>query len=573
MQCDPQRRTAAQSVLTIILITVGAAAHTQAAPVTLWNEVTGDGSLTVTVDDYGSFADTFGGGPQMLDLFNPSPDPLEGELFEEFATFATEVFLFIDPSGVGNGTHRAVLSTHAGILSTYPNGNANCEIVQENSTDNLPTSTDSEFRCEGGGSNLTFTLTQTVSSAPGGPNDVATASLEQTYAVTSESLSVVEFILVKHIDADMPWGGGSGFYLDDTVGVDFAELGRPQVYAVDRNLNTAAMTLRTREDMWLDPRTVDFVYYPGKQNLPPPPGNPNYPDASCPAHDYGTDIQIWDSYGVPNCWKNYVPQVGYDVPGQSPVDAEGDSFMGLQLDARVTGGEAPYELTFVTQYGHGPLVAPPQIMHERGRPGQTRPHSGYMDPRTEVGFPPQPPEPMGLTETVIKFSDRVFACDGSDVGVGNFFLSETGDGNPPVIVSVEDANPPHQVHWRVEWDRPITLQEWTTLRTHVCNAEFFPIQPQGDLGPGVNEPDRVDVAFLPAGISQSGHVDPFDLLLLRQLLNDFAVPAYGTLEDLVDTDRSGVITPFDLLRFRQLINGIPPATRSWAGESLNHPRP
>ncbi len=557
---------------TALVFILSAGVQSFGAPVTLWNEVTGDGSLTVTVDDFGSFADGFAGGPAMPDLFNPSPDPVEGELFEEFATFATEVFLFVDPSGDGNGTHRAVLSTHAGILSTYENGNIDCVIVQENSTDNLPTSTDSEFRCTGDGFAITFVLTQTVSAAPDGPHGEATAELEQTYAVTAEGLAPLDVTLVKHIDEDMPWGGIVNFYLDDIVGADFAELARPQVYARDRDLNTAVVTLRTREDMWTDPRTVDFVYYPGKQNLPPPPGNPNYPTAICPVQDYGTDFQIWDNYGVPNCWRNYVPGVGYDVPGETP-DVQGDSFIGLQVNARLADGGNPYEVTFVTRYGHGPLDAAPQIMHERGRPGQTRPHSGYIDPRTEVAFPPLEPEPEGLTEAYIKFSDHVFDCDGLDLLPDNFALSETGNGNPPEVIAVENANPPHRVYWRVEWDRPLTLQEWTTLRADACNVNGIPIKIEGDLGPGVAEPDRVDFAFLPGNVDQDETNAPFDLLVLRQYLNHVAVPVYGTLEDVADADRNSVITPFDLLRFRQLVNGIPPATQPWAGESLNHQQP
>ena len=108
---------------------------------------------------------------------------------------------------------------------------------------------------------------------------------------------------------------------------------------------------------------------------------------------------------------------------------------------------------------------------------------------------------------------------------------------------------------------------------NVRNADGNLIISNGNEGPGVDEPDRVDIGFLPADADQSGDVTPFDLLRFRQIINDVVDPEQGTDEDFVDTDRSGDITPFDLLVFRELINGSGNATRSWAGETLNAPRP
>ena len=95
----------------------------------------------------------------------------------------------------------------------------------------------------------------------------------------------------------------------------------------------------------------------------------------------------------------------------------------------------------------------------------------------------------------------------------------------------------------------------------------------GDLGPGVDEPDRHDVAYLPVDVNQSGDNSPFDLLTFRQYVNGQLVPPCGILLDYVDIDRNNVFTPFDLLHLRQLINGTTPATRDWSEESLNNPRP
>ncbi len=352
------------SVVLAVALAIAFAPNCLGAEVTLDNGVVGDGHFSVTVDDYGSFGDAFTGGPQWPDFFDPSADPIEGELGEEFATFMSTVLLFIDTSGTGVGSSRGVLSTHAGILGNFANPSMECTITSENSIANLPLSTASSFQCtDAGGISFNISLTQSVSALPAGKNGEALAQLEQTYSITNSGASTT-LTIVKHIDEDMPWGGGASFWLDDLVGADFAAIGRPQVYAQDRELTTAALVLRTREDMTKNPMTIDggFSYYAGKQGLTVPPGNPNYPGGMCPAQDFGTDTEVWDNYGAPNCWKNFVPGVGYNVPGISP-QVSGDSFIGLQTEADIAAGQT-YEVTFSTLYGFRPpptVVIPPLL--------------------------------------------------------------------------------------------------------------------------------------------------------------------------------------------------------------------
>ncbi len=555
------------------LVSATVAAPALAGPVPLWNEITGDGSLGVTVDDFGSFGDAFQGGPQWLDNFDPSADPIHGELPENFVTFSTAIFFYIDPSETGDGTHRGVASAHSGIAATYDDGNINCVVTRPNSINNLPTATDSAFFCIGPGVAFDVELTQTVSALPTGPDGAATAALAQQYVITNTGSETIELITVKHTDMDMPWGGGGPFHTDDVVGVDFAEFVRPQIFARDDELVTADLTLRTADDMWLDPATVDVVYFTGKQTVPPPP-NPHYPASSCPPPGgSGTDFQVWNNYGAPNCWKNYIPSVGHDAPGESPPSM-GDVSIGMQVELRLPVGE-PHDVSFVTQYGRGPQNAPPQVMHQRGWPGQTRPYSGYIDPRTNIAFPPAPPETQGLTEAYVRFSDNVFDCDGSDVDLDNFTLVETGDGSPPALTVVENANPRHSVYFRVQWDAPITLREWTTIIADVCNAGGVPIVASGAAEQGISDSDRVDVGFLPCDINQSGNVNPLDLLRFKQLVNspDEYRPADGLPEDLTDINRDGVFNPLDLLTLKRLINGVPPLTEPWASQFLNSPQP
>ncbi len=333
------------ALLIIALSVIGGRAN--AEELTIWNGIDGQGSLTVTTDDYGSFG-TGLGWPDLYD-FGPDVDPPGERPF----TFATTLFVFVDPSEIGQGTHRGVLSTHPLLLNLYSNANVFGEVTSPNTLIDART-TASGYSVLGDGMDLRWTLRQEVSvglTSPGGPS----ARLEQTYVITNHGDETLEFIVVKHLDEDLPGDGGGPFHLFDFVGVDFSEFGRPQVYAQDRELPLGAIVLRTREDMTLNPRTVDFVYYVGKQNAPTPPGNPAYPGGECPPHDYGLDTEIWDNYGVPNCWKNFVAGVGYNVPGTSPLPIDGDGFIGLQVEAALPPGET-YEVTFVTSYGARPIV-------------------------------------------------------------------------------------------------------------------------------------------------------------------------------------------------------------------------
>ncbi len=213
-------------------------------------------------------------------------------------------------------------------------------------------------------------------------------------------------------------------------------------------------------------------------------------------------------------------------------------------------------------------VCPPVIVHAEVIPGQTRPCSGYIDPRLEStdGVILD----LGLAEVTLLFSQPVFSPGGGSVTPADFIVSQTGTGAPPAVAAVHaDDNP----LIAVTLDRIITLQEWTTIQAVVENAGGIPIRNFGNRGPGINEPDRLDVAFLPVDVNQDGTNSPFDLLTFRQYVNGLITPTCGPQTDYTDIDRDGYEKPFDLLRLRQLINGSGPSTRVWAGLSLNNPRP
>ena len=130
----------------------------------------------------------------------------------------------------------------------------------------------------------------------------------------------------------------------------------------------------------------------------------------------------------------------------------------------------------------------------------------------------------------------------------------------------------------VHLERIITLKEWTTIVADVEDLKGKRIVSYGNLGERGDEPDRIDVGFLPTDTDQSGEVQPFDLLRFRQIYGGIDPPAAGIDADYVDMDRScpedPCISAFDLLHYRQLINGVsPPATQEWSEKTMNNPRP
>ncbi len=103
---------------------------------------------------------------------------------------------------------------------------------------------------------------------------------------------------------------------------------------------------------------------------------------------------------------------------------------------------------------------------------------------------------------------------------------------------------------QVDWDRPITLQEWTTvIAVDVCNAIGVPILTGGPDENG-NRQDRADYGFLPDDVNQSSQVSPADLLLFRQIFGDIEPPPCGPDILFIDINRSLNVSPADLLKFR-----------------------
>jgi Dockerin type I domain len=250
----------------------------------------------------------------------------------------------------------------------------------------------------------------------------------------------------------------------------------------------------------------------------------------------------------------------------------------FRFDANTPPQEATLTLGLFKSNGtqEARILAPstfgPAVVHGASGVSYTdHAYGGFIDPRRESSDGVN--NNVGITKVTFIFSDEVVSGNGGgDVGPGDFEVSETGDAVPPSIIGVDASQNPTIV---ITLDRPITVQEWTTIRADVSSSTTgLGVPNLGDLGPGVNELDRIDVGFLPGDVDQSGLVNPVDLFLYRQYVNDVSAPTLGLKVDFLDTDRDGVVTPPDLFAYRQLINGVtPPATQAWAGATMNNPRP
>jgi hypothetical protein len=204
----------------------------------------------------------------------------------------------------------------------------------------------------------------------------------------------------------------------------------------------------------------------------------------------------------------------------------------------------------------------PEIVHDAG--ASTRPFSGYIDSKQESTDGRN--VDLGVTELTILFSEAVRDVDSGSGGglTAKSFGAESDDGGLAVVAVDAVDNPVV----RLTLSGPIPVGHWTTIVADVEDFAGNRIENLGDLGVDRDEPDRVDIGYLPCDVDQSGGVQPLDLLRFRQALNGLVRPDIGTLEDFFDFDRDGVLQVVDLLRFRQHFLGTATATQPWQGAVL-----
>ncbi|NOS99481.1 MAG: hypothetical protein HOP29_02515 [Phycisphaerales bacterium] len=249
---------------------------------------------------------------------------------------------------------------------------------------------------------------------------------------------------------------------------------------------------------------------------------------------------------------------------------DGQPFVRWDVDGVFNSNSQTIEVTMNTGVDrtahavYGAAGSPPEIVHIEGLPGQTRPHSGYIDPRGESTNGVT--QNMGISQATVVFSEAVRNIGGQALSAAAFSVTTTG-GAAPTVMSINTSANPTVV---VNLSGPIPVRQWTTIRAAVEDLAGNDIPNEGNLGFS-DEKDRVDIGFLPMDTTQSGLTAPEDMIRFRQILAaepGGTVHGLGLATDFADVDRNGLIQPVDLIRFRQGLVGTPPSTQAWLSKNL-----
>lgn len=290
-----------------------------------------DGYLSIGPDDYGAWASTgFGGGG---DNFNPAGGNAGMEV-----TFTSGLFLFTGDGGrelLSDSTDwQAVFGPDATLNRTVTGG----LVGSDTNGDGIQDTLTSGFNVAGGATNLDFQLTQHVATFASG-----ISFMQQDYVITNNG-GATSLELVRAFDADMLW---SGDFADDEVGTSMhpfdSDLGY-YVFQQEVGDGSTAMTLSSQ----------DFSIYYGGKNGVEPGGGP-------PAYGFGTDVQVWDAFGVPTSWINHIANVGYDTNGVSGpgTGATPDGFVGMSTGLFEIGQGEEVAVSLLYTYGQNSPVPEP----------------------------------------------------------------------------------------------------------------------------------------------------------------------------------------------------------------------
>ena len=281
-----------------------------------------DAYLLVSPDGYGAWAPPFGGGfGPNEDRFNPAGAPPLKK-----AAFTAGTMLF--SGGVG----RALLATSADWHGALGSGNLSTEITSDNvasdtNSDGVDDTLVSSFTVSAGPVSLLFDLTQHVEELTTlGPTDPI-ALLTQQYTITNDGPDPIDIELVRMFDGDLTW---SGDFMNDSVGTGTnASAADRFVFEQEPGDPSTAITISSPQGA---------AYFGGKHGIDPdgPGGSPEYA--------FGTDVQVWNAFGVPNGWRNHIAGVGYDTDGESGASPAGsttpfDGFIGLEIPVSLGAGE------------------------------------------------------------------------------------------------------------------------------------------------------------------------------------------------------------------------------------------
>jgi hypothetical protein len=193
----------------------------------------------------------------------------------------------------------------------------------------------SQFRVFGDGVDLTFDLTQHVERAEG-----AVSTLTQSYVVTNNLADSIDFVLQRNIDSWLSWEGD---YNNDSVGtgtngtpsvdryVFVQEVGKPEI----------AITMSS---------AGGNAYGGAKRGINPDPGDPE-----CPPYNWGSWDTDWQHFGMPDCWRNHIANVGYNLNGTSGDSPGTDAHTALEIPVTFLAGRDATE-TVEIMYTYGQIV-------------------------------------------------------------------------------------------------------------------------------------------------------------------------------------------------------------------------
>ena len=288
-----------------------------------------DGFLDIAPNEYGEWSiPSFSTSLLDGDRFRPCSQPLLAP------SFSTLFFLF-GPGGQrealsDNNFHGVVsaLDTSLSTTITAPlvASDTNFDVVDDTAT--------SSFRVFGGGTVLDFDLLQSVAAL--GPGQ---SRMTQTYTITNAATSPITFTLVRHIDGDLVW---DGTILNDEVGTNTNSGGGDlSVFMQDPSF-PGITRLELSSAQGRD-------YYGVKSTQPvAAPGSP--PGA-------GTTFDVWDAFGIPTGWNNFIANVGTGIDGSS-AGINGDASIGMDFGVSLGSGEST-TLTLVYTYGEETIPPPP----------------------------------------------------------------------------------------------------------------------------------------------------------------------------------------------------------------------
>lgn len=302
--------------LAAALLFAGAA---NAQTVSITNAAPGAGHLTANVDAFGSYGNM---NAAYLDSFEPTGSARNSP------TFSAGFMLF-------SGTNRVAWSSMPELLATYPTPTWTTAVTTPvfNSGANTAQSA-FDVRSAAGGPILSVNLTQTVSAAAAG-----VAVLTQTYGITNTSGVAQELIFTRNWDMDLVWDGN---FLGDHVSSNSVP---GWVSAHEPGSTVQGVTLGRSAG-----GIANSFYYAGKQGHTPSGGGP--------AMGFGTDVQIWNAFGLPTSWQNYIPNVGYNTNGDSGF-LNTDAFVGLEWRVSLGIGAST---TIAVDSIYGSVVPEPATM-------------------------------------------------------------------------------------------------------------------------------------------------------------------------------------------------------------------